>query len=41
MENGAIASKEQMLHLPKYFKIHDILKGVKFDIMEYSVKNGL
>ena len=26
MENGAFAPKEQMLHFPKYFQIHDISK---------------
>ena len=31
MENGAFALKEQMLHFPLYFQIHDISKydGVK------------
>ena len=28
MENGAFAPKEQMLHLPLYFKIHDISKAL-------------
>ena len=31
MENGAFAPKEQMLHFPKYFQIHDsskVSKGV-------------
>ena len=29
MENGAFAPKEQMLHFPIYFQIHDISKGSK------------
>ena len=29
MENGAFAPKEQMLHFPKYFQIHDISKASK------------
>ena len=33
MENGAFASKEQMLHFPLYFQIHDISKASKGVIM--------
>ena len=29
MENGAFAPKEQMLHFPYYFQIHDISKASK------------
>ena len=29
MENGAFATKEQMLHFPEYFQIHDISKASK------------
>ena len=28
MENGAFAPKEQMLHFPYYFQIHDISKAL-------------
>ena len=28
MENGAFAPKEQMLHFPDYFQIHDISKAL-------------
>ena len=38
MGNGAFALKEQMLHFPQYFEIHDISKVSKGVIMEYSVK---
>ena len=34
MENGAFAQKEQMLHFPEYFQIHDISKASKSIIME-------
>ena len=34
MENGAFASKEQMLHFPQYFQKHDISKAPKGAIME-------
>ena len=34
MENGAYAPKEQMLHFPKYFQIHDIPKATKGATME-------
>ena len=36
MENGAFAPKEQMLHFPLYFQIHDISKGIK--MFYYGVK---
>ena len=36
MYNGAFASKEQMLHFPKYFQIHDILNAPKGVIRELS-----
>ena len=32
MEKGPFAPKEQMLHFPKYFQIHDISKVSKGDI---------
>ena len=35
MENGAFALKEQMLHLPLYFQIHDISKALKCITMEH------
>ena len=28
MENGAFAPKEQMLHFPSHFQIHDIFQSV-------------
>ena len=34
MENGGFAPKEQMLHFPQYFQIHDISKTSKGVIME-------
>ena len=34
MENGAFAQKEQMLHFPEYFQIHDTSKVSKGNIME-------
>ena len=34
MENGAFAPKEQMIHFPYYFQIHDISKASKGVIME-------
>ena len=34
MENGAFGPKEQMLHFPYYFQIHDISKASKGAIME-------
>ena len=34
MENGAFAPKEQMLHFPYFFQIHDISKASKGVIME-------
>ena len=37
MENGAFAPKEQMLHFPYYFQIHDILKASK-GAMEKRIK---
>ena len=29
MENGAFAPKEQLLHFPLYFQLHDISKASK------------
>ena len=34
MEDRAFAPKEQMLHFPLYFQIHDISKASKGVIME-------
>ena len=42
MENGAFAPKEQMLHFPSYFQIHDISmallwsKGLLFDFINLT-----
>ena len=38
MENGAFAPKEQMLHFPYYFQIHDISKASKGINIELRVK---
>ena len=34
MENGAFAPKEQMIHFPKYFQVHDIPKALKGIVIE-------
>ena len=34
MEHGAFAPKEQMLHFPKYFQLHDISRASNDVIME-------
>ena len=39
MENGAFAPKEQMLHFPQLFQIHDISKLSKGIIMESRDKS--
>ena len=38
MENRAFAPKEQMLHFPEYFQIHDILQASKGVSMEYGLR---